>query len=40
MIHSSDQLKSKVRKMANGDNTKSLVLIRKYIMEAIYDYDI
>ena len=33
MIHSSDQLKSQVRKMANGDNKKSLVLIRKYIME-------
>ena len=26
MIHSSDQLKSRVRKMANGDNKKSLVL--------------
>ena len=33
MIHSSDQLKSRVRKMANGDNKKSLVLIRKYVME-------
>ena len=33
MIHNSTQLKAIVRNKANGDSDKSLVIIRKFVME-------